>query len=434
MSAYYESPPPPAPYMPFGEYAKRLLLLGALIVLGLGLWQLRVVLLMTFMAVIIAVSLDIPVRRLQLYGLQRSLAIVIVVVMTVVVSVVLVTVIGTPVVEQTQNLIEELPPALKTLGEDYNDIADTSPLLPSIEELDRLESGNEIGSSVLSADTLSGGALLVTSVGTFVVTLAVNLLLVIIVSGYLLADPETYANSFLALIPKHRQILMLKIMVDLRQALVGWLVSQLISMTIITLLIWFSLGVVWGVPNAIALAMLSGILTFIPNFGSVIAAIPGVIFTLVDRPDYLLPVLATYIIVQQFESNVITPTIIRQRLHIPAAALLIFQVMSGVLFGFLGLLLAVPLFMVLTVLVRNLYVDHLLDNVNTSIEARKREDGETVLRVTSRHHSTEEVPLKQIFDGDGPFDLTLQEVMRSMSRREEEIELDAEGNPIEEHP
>lgn len=422
MSSHYEtSPSSPSVhvqhYMPFSEFFKRILLLGSLIVLGLGLWELRVVLMMTFLSIIIAISLDIPVRKLQDYGVQRGLAILVVTFITIIGMISLVTVIGTPVVEQTQNLIEELPPAIETLTEKYNEIAVQSPLLPTWDEFDKMQTNDEV-SSILSAETLTGGALFVTSVGSFVVSLAVNLLLVTIVSWYLLADPETYTNSLVSLIPKYRQILVLRLLVDLRQALVGWLVSQLISMAIIMVMVWFSLGVLWGVPNSIALAMLAGILTFIPNFGSVIAAIPGLIFTLVDRPHYVLPVLITYFIVQQLESNLITPMIIKRRLHIPAAALLVFQVMNGVLFGFLGLLLAMPLFMVLTVLIRNLYVDDFLDNVNTAIESRKREDGETVLRITSNHHSTEEVPLKQIFDGDGPFDLTLQEVMHSLARRE----------------
>jgi predicted PurR-regulated permease PerM len=420
-------------YMPLREFVKRILLLGSLIVLALTLWELRLILLMTFLAIIIAVSLDIPVRRLQSYGMRRGIAMLIVMVITILVLALLVTVIGTPIVTQSQNLIEDLPSALQTLRDNYEARAERSTLLPNI-NFDRVFSSGS-ASGVISPDAVTGSALLVTSVGSFVLSLAVNFIVIIIVSMYLLAEPQTYANSVLALIPKTRQETILRIMVDLRQALVEWLVSQLISMFIITVLVWFTLGVIWEIPNAVALGILSGVLAFIPNFGSVIAAIPGIIFTLAEKPEYVVPVILTYIIVQQFESNFITPMIIKRRLSIPAAALLVFQVICGVLFGFLGLLLAVPLFMVVVVLVRELYVDMVLDNLNTAIESHRSEEGDTVLRVTSEHFTTQEIPLKHIFNGDGPIDRSIKEVIESISRREQDgtpVHLDQHEDPIEE--
>lgn len=404
---------PTVTYMPLGEFIKRVLLLGGLVIAVLGIWQLRLVLLLTFLAIVIAVSLDIPVRGLQQQGLNRGVAIFIVAFATVTGLGFLGFIIGAPLVEQTENLFEALPSAADELVDDWNDFAVDTGMLPQV-QTDAL---NEVGdtSSILTTDTLTGGALLVTSVGSFVLSIAVNLALVIIVSMYLLADPETYANSFLSLIPQDRQAFMLKLLVNLRHALVGWLVTQLFSMTVIGFLVWFSLGVILGIPNAIALGMVSAILTIIPNFGPIVAAVPGIIFTLAERPSYFIPVIITYIIVQQAEANFITPMFMKRRLNIPAAALLVFQVICGVLFGFMGLLLAVPLFMVLVVLIRDLYVDSVLDNINTSIEASKSEEG-TVLRVTSSHHSTAEVPLRQIFDGDEPLDLSLSEVMHALRR------------------
>jgi len=403
-------------YMPFGEFAKRVFLLAGLVIGILAMWQLRLVLLMTFLAVIIAVSLDIPVRELQRRGFPRSIAIALVISSTILLLGLLGFVIGAPVVEQTQNLFEELPDALDRVVAEYNHIAEDWAMLPQVGE-EQLNEAND-PSGLITPDTLTGGALFVTSIGSFVVSFAVNLVLVIIASIYLLADPDIYANSILALIPKNRQEFMLRLLIDLRRALVAWLITQLFSMTIITVLLSFTLGVIWGVPNAIALGILAGVLTIIPNFGSIIAAIPGIIFTLADRPNYIVPVILTYVITQQLESNFITPFFIKRRLQVPAAALLVFQVMVGVLFGFLGLLLAVPMFMVVLVLVRYLYVDSVLDNLNTEIEARETESG-IMLSVTNKKHRTQEVPLRQIFDNDEPMDLSLRDVLRSISMRRE---------------
>lgn len=431
MEAQQQQPNPPTPpsYMPLGEFAKRVFLLGGLIIAALTLWQLRLVLLMTFLAVVIAISLDVPVRKLQRYGVQRGLAILLVVVAAAAMLVIFGISIGTPMVEQTENLVEEFPSALEDVSQAYTDLSKTWPFLPKID----LESFNgsssstttDSSSSLISSEALTGGALLVTSVGSFVLSVAVNLFLVVVVSVYLLADPDVYANSVISLIPKNRQALVLQLMVDLRQALVSWLVTQLISVSFVAISIWFVLGVILRIPNAIALGMLSGVMTFIPNFGPMVGSIAGLTITLAERPSYLLPVLITYIVVQQLEANLVTPIAVKTRLSVPAAALLLFQVIASVLFGFLGLLLAVPLFMVIVVLVRDLYVDHVLDNINTAIESRKSEDGETVLRVTSRHHTTQEIPLKQIFDGDGPFDRTIDELIRTLARKEDQPVIEA---------
>lgn len=409
-------------YMPFGEFAKRVFLLAALIIGVLAMWQLRLVLLMTFLAIIIAVSLDIPVRELQQRGFPRPMAIGLVVSGALSGLGVLSFVIGAPVVQQTQNLFVELPEAVDRAVEAYNSISEEWVMLPPIDTTG-IPEGNTTPNGIFSTDALTGGAVLVTSVGSFVFSIGVNLVLIIIAAIYMLVDPEIYPNSVLALVPKNRQEFVLRMMIDLRQSLVGWLITQLFSMTIITVMISFSLGVFWGVPNAIALGIVAGLLTFIPNFGWIISAIPGIIFTIADRPSFLIPVMLTYFFVQQIESNIITPIFIKRRLQVPAAALLVFQVMVSALFGFLGLLLAVPLFMVMLVLVRYLYVESVLDNINTAIEARETDDG-TLLRVTSSSHHTDEVPLRQIFDGDGPMDLSLREVMRSISGRREKVSTD----------
>lgn len=419
-------------YMPFGEFAKRVFLLAGLIILVLAIWELRLVLLMTFLAVIIAVSLDVPVRELQQRGFPRAIALIIVISITVTGLGFLGFAIGAPVVEQTQNLFDELPDALDRVIGEYNRLAADLGMLPNIDTAE-IE-GNNGPSGLITPDTLTGGASFVTSVGSFVLSVAVNLVLIIITAVYLLADPEVYANSILSLIPKNRQAFVLRLLIDLRRALVSWLITQLFAMTMISILLAFALGVFWGVPNAIALGILAGVMTLIPNFGAVISVIPAIIFTLADRPSYVIPVILTYIIAQQIESNFITPMFVKRRLNVPAAALLVFQLMVSVLFGFLGLLLAVPIFMVILVLVRHLYVESVLDNLNTEIEARETAEG-TVLRVTSSGHQTQEVPLRQIFDGDGPMDLSLREVMRSISaRRDKAVTNEQEMAPIDPEP
>lgn len=405
-------------YMPLGEFFRRILVLGAFGLTALVIWRLRIVIMMLFLAIIIAISMDVPVRRLQERGLRRGLAI-IGVTTTVVLFLILVgIIIGTPLVVQTEALIDELPQAIDTLAEDYAAMSQDIGFLPDV-DLDVDSSGDQ---QPLDPNIVASGASVVTAVGGSAISAIINLVLVIIVALYLLAEPKLYADSFLALVPKTHQLRILEILIDLREALVAWLVAQLISMTIIGVLTGTALGFIWGIPNAFALGMFAGIMTIIPNIGTVIAMIPAVIFTLADRPEFVLPVIATYLVVQQIESNLLMPIIVKQRLSIPAAALLVFQVIMGVLLGFMGLLLAVPFFMVIKELVRELYVEDVLNNINTAIEARNTEEGETVVRVTGDNYRTSEIPLKRIFKGANPFEQSVNEIVDEDAVPEEYIE------------
>lgn len=405
--------------LPFGEFVKRILALGFLVIVALTIWELRLILLLSFLAIVIAVSLDIPVRGLEKRGFRRGVAIFVVVVLAFTGLITIGGFIGSILVVQTQNLVEELPQAIDNVRDDYNELADRVIFLPPI-DVSVSASDQEDISGIINADTLTGGAAFITSVGSLVLSIAFNLFIVIVVAIYLLLDPQTYANSILSLIPKDRHVRILEIMIDLRHALVGWLVTQLFSMTITAIMVGFMLGVVWGIPNAIALAVIAGLLTFIPNFGPFISMIPGIIFTLTDRPALVIPVIITYIVIQQLESSIITPMMVRYRLSVPAAAILIFQVMCGVLFGFMGLLLAVPIFLVVRVLVRDLYVKDVLDNINTAVEARNTDEGKTVFRIIGNQYATAEIPLKEIFQGENPFERTVAQVIKQISADEKQ--------------
>ncbi len=94
----------------------------------------------------------------------------------------------------------------------------------------------------------------------------------------------------------------------------------------------------------------------IPNIGAFLAIIPILIFGLASTtPERILIWLIVYLLIQLAESNVITPSVVKNQLHIPAGAMMVFQLIATVIFGALGLLLAVPLFAVIIVLVRELY-------------------------------------------------------------------------------
>jgi predicted PurR-regulated permease PerM len=105
----------------------------------------------------------------------------------------------------------------------------------------------------------------------------------------------------------------------------------------------------------LALAIIAGILNFIPNFGPLIAMIPAVLVALTQSPVTAAIVVGLYILIQVVESNFITPTVQQKLVSIPPAMIIMAQLLIGPLAGGWGLVLATPLMLIIMILVQELY-------------------------------------------------------------------------------
>ena len=111
-----------------------------------------------------------------------------------------------------------------------------------------------------------------------------------------------------------------------------------------------------GVEAAFALGLIAGLLEFIPIAGPIIAAVPAIGMAFLDSPQTALYVTIAYVGIQQLESNVLAPLLMKQALKIPPIVTLVAQGIMALLFGFVGLLVAVPLVAAVIVPVKMLYV------------------------------------------------------------------------------
>ena len=185
---------------------------------------------------------------------------------------------------------------------------------------------------------------------------------VILFMGFLiLASPQVYVEGILHLIPKDRRKRGREVLNTLGQTLRSWLSGKLLSMLIVAVLTWVGLLII-GVPLALILGISAGLLAFIPNFGPLIALVLGVIIAATQGPQQMLWTALVYIVVQMVESNLITPVIQRRQVSLPMAMILFAQLVLGVYTGALGLILATPIFAIVMVLVKMLYVEDVLDD------------------------------------------------------------------------
>ena len=108
---------------------------------------------------------------------------------------------------------------------------------------------------------------------------------------------------------------------------------------------------------ALALGLLAGLLEFIPTVGPIISSLPAIAMGFLDSPEKALWVLVAYVVVQFVESHLLIPLLMKGGINLPPALTVFSQALMALLFGFLGLMCAVPLLAATAVAVRMLYVE-----------------------------------------------------------------------------
>ena len=156
-----------------------------------------------------------------------------------------------------------------------------------------------------------------------------------------------------------------------RSTLCWWLVGRLSAMGLVGIMV--SLGLyALGVSYPITLGLVAAAFDWVPNFGPIFAAIPAILVASGGGLSMALYTALLYGVVQTLEGMVLTPILQERAVSLPAAFVILTQLIMGALFGILGLLFATPLVAVLLVVVRELYVEEVLDDTEeTKGEAEK---------------------------------------------------------------
>jgi predicted PurR-regulated permease PerM len=328
------------------SFVRRALIAIALAAAALLLWQLRYVVVLLFGAVLIATIFRAIADLLEKHlRFPARLAVMVAVLLVVGLIGAVAWAIGAQVAAQGQSLAETLPRAAAIIDQR---LAGFGLGHPVGQALGQLHSGDGlIGSNLkgfLSSVTLSVASFLITFFGGI----------------FLAAQPRLYGIGTIKLIPPGRRRLVSEAMEESDRALRLWLKGQLWAMVLIFLMTWGGLWVL-GVPSALVLALISGVLEFVPYAGAITSSVPAIMVALVISPELALWVVALYVIVHHVEAYLIQPVIQQFAVEIPAVITLFALLAFGLLFGILGVLLAAPLAVVSYVLVKRLYVIEALD-------------------------------------------------------------------------
>lgn len=169
-----------------------------------------------------------------------------------------------------------------------------------------------------------------------------NFALILVLSFYLVVQEDGISKFLKIITPiKHEHYV-----VDLwrrSQAKIGlWMQGQLLSSALVMMLVYIGLLLI-GVPHALLLAVLAGVLELIPLFGATLAAIPALFISYITGGlSMFLFVGGLYIVVQQLEGNLIYPMVVKKVVGVPPMISILALVIGGSLAGFLGVLVSVP--------------------------------------------------------------------------------------------
>jgi predicted PurR-regulated permease PerM len=169
-------------------------------------------------------------------------------------------------------------------------------------------------------------------------------------------NPRVLVDTFLRLLPAARHDQAREVLGRIRSAWLGWMTAVGIDMLVLGALLFAGLQII-GLNFAIGFAVFSAFMTVIPNYGSVISAVPPILAALAQSPGKAVLVLIVYLIVNQIEGNLILPLIMARTVDMHPAVVTLGLLVMGALFGLVGVLIAVPLLSLTIILVQALWIE-----------------------------------------------------------------------------
>lgn len=321
------------------------------------------ILMMTFAAILLAIMLNGLGNLLRRFiNISEPKAVLLVTLLLVLLLAGFITMVAPDVGDQVKHIREELPKSFEQIKQYFSQYGWGRTLIENI------PTNEEIFDKVNDSGFLSQiGGVFSSTIG-----IVANIALVLLVAIYLAVEPELYAGGLTKLFPFSVRPRVREVLTAIGSVMQSWLLGKFASMAFIGILTWIGLSIL-GVPMALALGLIAGLLSFIPNFGPILSAVPAILLAFIDSPMKAVYVGVLFIVVQLIESNLVTPFIERQTVELPPALTIIVQIILGVLLGALGLIFASPILALIVVLVQMIYIEDILGDRNVSEKIKEAE-------------------------------------------------------------
>ena len=294
------------------------------------LYLIRDILMVVFVAVVIAAAINGPISWLQRHKVPRLLGVIFIYLLILLFLALVVTLIFPPLAEQIKQLAIYFPEFMEKIGLSVQEWWGQYRLEGNLQALlDKI-------SNKLAQATSSVFA---TIIGLFGGLLSAIIILVI---SFYLAVQEKGAKRFLvSLTPNEHQDYLAGLIERIESKIGGWLRGQLLLMLIVGLLTYIGLYFL-GVKYALTLALIAALLEIVPYIGPILAAIPAVVLSFFQSPFLALLVILLYIVIQQLENYIIYPQVMKKAVGLNPIIIIVTMLVGAKLAGILGIILAVP--------------------------------------------------------------------------------------------
>ena len=213
----------------------------------------------------------------------------------------------------------------------------------------------------------------VVSIATKVVSSVIEVVMGIIISIYMLGDKERLIAQtkkvFSALLPERAYRQVIRVAHDSNQKFSGFITGKIVDSTIIGLLCAVGM-LIFRMPFVALVSLIVGITNVIPYFGPIIGAVPGVILVLIGGDMMQALFFAIFVLaLQQFDGNILGPAILGQSTGLSAMWVVFAILLFGGLYGFVGMIIGVPLLAVIFGVLRSI-IDAILRKKGMSTDSR----------------------------------------------------------------
>lgn len=334
--------------MPSDRPSRVIAIALAAIVLLLFLWKARALFLTVFLAVIAGLALARAVDWLEKRRIRRSVGAPLVMLLLIGALVGLIAAVAVPVRKQADELTKELPKAMRKV-EGWLGKAQAAATLQQAQPEPQPQQPQK------QQKPAQGAARFVFPVITSTFEAVAGLLIIIFIAIYIAVSPNTYRDGIIHLIPHPKRPRLVEVLDEVAETLRGWLMARLIAMIVIGIVTGGALMLL-GVRGALALGVIAGLMELIPFYGPVVAAIPAIGIALLESPQKAIYVAILYVVIQQFEGNILSPLLLKRRLEVPPVLTIVAVSAFGIVFGVMGMLVAEPLAAATLLIVKKLYV------------------------------------------------------------------------------
>ncbi len=193
------------------------------------------------------------------------------------------------------------------------------------------------------------------TIGLSVATALGALVVVLISALYMAISPGPLVNGLLRRFTPAQRPQVVRTLERIRVAWLGWLRGVVLDMLVLGGLLFAGMELI-GLPFAVGFAIFSALMTVIPNYGSIISAIPPIAYGLTFSLHEAVLVTVAYVVVNQIEGNLLLPLIMGRVVRMHPAVIAVGVLITGSLFGLLGLFVSVPLISLTLILVDEVWV------------------------------------------------------------------------------